>query len=128
MTMMHRTGRLATLSVLAAVVNVAAALALVPPFGIVGAAGATLIGYLVLTMFYLWASQRLWAIHVEHRRLTVVAVLLGLVGVVTTLRVDDPVQLRAVVPVAFIAFSLLLAGVRPEEKSAIIGLRALLRR
>ncbi len=128
MTMMHRTGRLAVLSIVAAVVNVGAALALVPPFGIVGAAGATVVGYLVLTMSYLWSSQRLWAIHVEHRRLAVVAVLLAGVGAVATWRVDDPFLLRAAVPVAFVALSVLLAGVRPEERAAVAGLRALIRR
>lgn len=127
MTMMHRTGRLATLSIVAAVINVVAALVLVPKWGIVGAAGATVVGYTVLTVSYLWASQRLWAIHVEHRRLTVVVVLLGLVGAVTTTRGDDPLLVRAIVPVAFVTLTLLLAGIRPEERSAVTGLRALLR-
>jgi O-antigen/teichoic acid export membrane protein len=128
MTMMHRTGRLATLSILAAVVNVAAAIALVPPFGIVGAAGATVVGYLVLTLSYLWFSQRLWAIRLEHRRLAVVVVLLAMVSAVTTLRGDDSLLVRATVPIAFVGLSLLFAGIRPEERSAVVGLRELLRR
>jgi O-antigen/teichoic acid export membrane protein len=128
MTMMHRTGRLASLSVVAAVVNVGAALALVPPFGITGAAAATLIGYVCLTLAYLWASQRLWPIRLEPRRLVTLVALLGLVGVVTTARRDDPLALRLLVPVAFPALTLLLGGVRRDEWVAVTQARTLLRR
>jgi O-antigen/teichoic acid export membrane protein len=128
MTMMHRNGRLAWISLGAAALNVLAAVALVPPFGIVGAAAASLIGYLVLTLAYLWASQRLWAIHLERRRLLVVVSLLAVVGLVTTTRGGDPFLLRVLVPLAFVVLSVLLAGLRPGERDILVGLRARLRR
>jgi O-antigen/teichoic acid export membrane protein len=127
MTMMHRTGRLAVISLVAAAVNVVAAVALVPRFGITGAAGASVIGYVLLTLGYLQASQRLWAIRVDKRRLVVLVLLLTAVGIVTTTRLEDPLVLRLLVPVAFVVLSVLLAGVRPAERAAIRNVRTLWR-
>ncbi len=128
MTMTHRTGRLASISLGAAAVNVAAALLLVPPFGIVGAAGASLAGYGLLTTGYLWASQRFWAIHLQPRRLAVTVALLALVGLVTTTQRDQPVGLRLLVPIAFVAGWVLLAGVHADERDALRAGARLLRR
>lgn len=121
MTMTHRTGRLAGLAVGAAVVNVVAALALVPPFGMLGAAGAALVGYVVLTTAYLTTSQRLWAIRIEWRRLTVVVGLLALVTVTTTERQGDPLIVRLAVPVLFIMLVPLLARIRNDERRLLAG-------
>jgi peptidoglycan biosynthesis protein MviN/MurJ (putative lipid II flippase) len=48
----RRTGRLALLSLTAAVANVALNAALIPPFGYVGSAFATGTGYVVLAVTY----------------------------------------------------------------------------
>jgi O-antigen/teichoic acid export membrane protein len=128
MTMRHRTGRLAVISIGAAVVNIVAAIALVPPFGIKGAAAATVIGYLVLTSAYLWASQRLWPIRVERRRIAVVVGLLVAVAGWTTARYNDPLAVRALVPVLFVLLCLVGAGVHPHERAALKRLLADLRR
>jgi O-antigen/teichoic acid export membrane protein len=128
MTMKHRNGRLAWISLAAALANVAAAVTLVPPFGIVGAAAASLVGYLLLTLTYLWSSQRLWPMRLEPRRLLVLMALLLVVGVVTTVRRDDPFLLRALVPVAFVVLSPLLAGLRPDERIALRRIRTRLSR
>jgi O-antigen/teichoic acid export membrane protein len=128
MTMMHRTGRLAVISLVAAAVNVVAAVTLVPPFGIAGAAAATVIGYLLLTLGYLHASQRLWPIRVDKRRLPVIVLLLAGVGTITTTRLHDPLAVRLLVPVCFVVLCVLLCGVRPAELAAIKNVRTAWRR
>jgi O-antigen/teichoic acid export membrane protein len=67
-TLMHRTSRMATFSWIAAVLNVAMNLALIPLLGMVGAAWATALTYVALSTSYGMVSQRLWAIAYEWRR------------------------------------------------------------
>jgi O-antigen/teichoic acid export membrane protein len=119
MTMMHRNGILAWVSLAAAGVNIIAALVLVPPFGIVGAAAASLVGYLMLTSCYLWFSQRLWRMSIEVRRLVVLILLLALVGIVTSTSSDQPLGVRVAIPFGFLVLSLLLGGLRPAERAAV---------
>jgi O-antigen/teichoic acid export membrane protein len=126
MTLMHKTGRLAAISMLAAVVNVTATLALVPLFGIVGAAAASMAGYVFLSAAYLWASQRLWAIDIEVRRLLVVIGLLIAVVVITTQQRDAPLVVRAGLPLAYVVLSLALAGLHDNERAALRRLRDVL--
>lgn len=123
LTLMHRTGRLAAISLAAAAANVVAAVALVPSYGIVGAAGASVIGYTLLSGGYLWASQRVWRMHVQWRRLGVVLTLLGGVGAVTTMAVHEPLPLRLLVPLVFVVLVVTVAGVSPEERRALAQLR-----
>jgi hypothetical protein len=100
----------------------------VPPLGILGAAAALLVGYGVLTLAYLWVSQRLWAIRVETRRVVVVVLVLAGVTVVTTTGMDAPLGLRLLVPIGYVVLCTAGAGVRPAEREALAGLRRLVRR
>jgi O-antigen/teichoic acid export membrane protein len=74
-TLRMRTKYLALHSWLAAMLNVGLNLVLIPRFGMVGAAWATMVAYVFLTLAYLVTSQHLWEIKYETRRsLTIVAV------------------------------------------------------
>jgi O-antigen/teichoic acid export membrane protein len=119
LTMMHRTGRLAAISIVAAVVNVVVTIALVPRFGIVGAAGGSAVTYVFLAASYLWASQRVWRIHLEARRLLVLIGLLAGVAAFTTSNVHAPMYVRALIPVGFVALTISLGGLRPHERAAL---------
>lgn len=55
-----RTKEVAVIAIIAAAINVAAALALVPSFGSVGAALASVLGYAVLTGCFLVRSRQIW--------------------------------------------------------------------
>ncbi len=81
----RKTVHLAGLSVGAAVLNVGLNLALIPPFGIVGAGLATAAGYGALALSYYWLTQRLYPTPYEPRKvLTMLAAasLLGSLGLV----------------------------------------------
>ena len=56
----RRTMYVAVLATIAAAANIALNLALIPPFGIVGAAVASACGYSVLAVLYYWAAQRVY--------------------------------------------------------------------
>jgi O-antigen/teichoic acid export membrane protein len=81
----RKTSRLAVLGVAAAVLNVVLNFALIPPFGIVGAAIATAAGYGALAVSYYWASQRLYPTPYEPRKvlgMLSTAVVLGTIGLI----------------------------------------------
>jgi O-antigen/teichoic acid export membrane protein len=56
----RRTGRLALLTVAAAAINIGLNFALIPPWGIVGAAVATGVAYGLLAVGYYIAAQRVY--------------------------------------------------------------------
>lgn len=66
--LVKRTKYLAIYAWLAAVANVVLNLALDRPFGMLGAAWATAVAYVGLTLLYLVSSQRLWPVRYEIRR------------------------------------------------------------
>jgi O-antigen/teichoic acid export membrane protein len=79
------TGRGALLTLLAAGINIGLNFALIPPFGIVGAAFATTIGYGFLAIGYYLLSQHLYPTPYEPRKalLTIgAASLFGVLGAV----------------------------------------------
>ncbi len=123
MTLTHRTGRLASASAAAAVVNVGFALALVPRLGMHGAALAGVLGYAVLTGLYLWISQRLWPIDLEVRRLLTIVCALGATVLLTSDIWALPLAARAVLPVAFVTTVILIAGTTPLDRSIAGSLR-----
>jgi O-antigen/teichoic acid export membrane protein len=70
----RRTIYVGVLATVAAVANVALNFALIPPFGIVGAALASAGGYAVLAVLYYWAAQRVYPTPFEPVKvLTIVA-------------------------------------------------------
>jgi len=109
-----KTRWLATLTILAAGVNIGANMALIPVWGIVGSALASLIGYLFLAGSTLIVSQRLFRVPYEYGR---IALLFGI-----TLAVGLPVYFWTI-PLGWrlimiAIFPLLLRGLgffRPEE-------------
>jgi O-antigen/teichoic acid export membrane protein len=115
----NKTGWLPATTSAAAVINIALALTLVPPFGIVGAAAASTGGYLLLTGGNLWLSQRYWPVVLERRRLIVTVLgLSGATGVCTWLGTSET-PLRLLVPVGFLAVVLPIAGVKASDKAFI---------
>jgi len=71
----RKTGRLAVMTLFAAGVNIGLCFALIPPWGIVGAAFATAIGYGVLTVSYCWASQRVYWTPFEWQKVLITVTL-----------------------------------------------------
>lgn len=121
MSLTHNTGRLAWASAAAAVVNVAFALALVPPLGMIGAALAGVLGYVVLTTAYLWISQRLWPIELEPRRLLVITTSLAITVALTSDLVQLPLSTRALLPLLFVASVPLLGGLTELDRRIVRG-------
>lgn len=114
-TLRMRTKYLALHSWLAALLNVGLNLVLIPRFGMLGAAWATMVAYTFLTVAYLVTSQRLWAVSYETRRsLIIVAVTIALTsvaGLVPSLPLAPAIAIKA-------AYCLLFPA-------ALFGLRAI---
>jgi O-antigen/teichoic acid export membrane protein len=68
---------IATGAWLTALINIGLNLLLIPPFGATGSAGATLLSYGFLTLFYLFWSQRLHRLPLEHGKLLYGAAILA---------------------------------------------------
>jgi O-antigen/teichoic acid export membrane protein len=80
------TGRGALLTVLAAGINIGLNFALIPPFGIVGAAVATAVGYSFLAIAYYLLSQHLYPTPYEPKKVLLIlgaACAFGALGAVT---------------------------------------------
>lgn len=77
-----RTGIAATLSVIGGLVNLAGALLLVPPLGIVGAGIATAVSSLLWFVMLMIASQRFYRVPHDWRRLTMTSFLVVLLVIV----------------------------------------------
>jgi O-antigen/teichoic acid export membrane protein len=101
------------------VVNIGLCVLLVPTLGLDGAALASAISYVVLTMGYLVIGARAWPVRFEVRRLVVCA--LSVVGVVVVLRAapDLPLLLRALLPVAFVGVVLGVGGVTAADRTLV---------
>jgi O-antigen/teichoic acid export membrane protein len=119
MSLTHNTRPLAVASALTAIVNVGFAIALVPPLGMIGAALAGVLGYVVLTTAYMAISQRLWPIELERRRLLVICLCLVVAVALTSDLVRLPLAARALLPVLFVAAVAAAAG-RTEMDRRII--------
>jgi O-antigen/teichoic acid export membrane protein len=81
----RRTMYLAVLGVAAALVNIGLNFALIPPFGIVGSALATTVGFGVLALSYYWVSQQVYPTPYEPKKVLItlgVATMIGALGVV----------------------------------------------
>jgi antigen flippase len=96
----RRTGRLALLSLVAAIVNVGLNVALIPPFGYVGSAFATAAGYVALAATYYWAGQRVYPTPYEARRVVTIFAAGAVTAVVGVLPLEDaavavPIKLGA---------------------------------
>jgi O-antigen/teichoic acid export membrane protein len=87
----------ARLAWLAAAVNFLGNWLLIPTFGASGAAGATLISYIVLTGSYLYYTQRLHPLFIEWWRLAILLLLGVVVAIVAVSSIADSLVLSAVI-------------------------------
>jgi len=110
----------------ACVLNVALNLLLIPPYGMVGAAIATIGAYATLFVGMAWRAQRIYPVPYQWRRVATaagVAIALTVVG-----RVTDPPLAAAIVVVAVYPLVLLPLGFYlPEERRRIRALAPLAR-
>jgi O-antigen/teichoic acid export membrane protein len=84
----RRTLYVAFLATIAGVANIALNLALIPPFGIVGAALASAGGYAVLALLYYWAAQRVYPTPFEILKVLTILALAIAVSFVAAVPVD----------------------------------------
>jgi O-antigen/teichoic acid export membrane protein len=119
LTLTYRTAHLSTLSVGAAAVNVVLAVLMVPWLGMVGAALASLLGYVVLTSTYLVASQRAWSVVLERRRLLgAIGVLLVTTTAAAELRTES-LGLRLLLLPSMVVLTVLAAGVNERDRRVL---------
>jgi O-antigen/teichoic acid export membrane protein len=87
----RRTLYVAFLATLAAVANIVLNLALIPPFGIVGAAVASAGGYAALAVLYYWAAQRVYPTPFEPVKVLTILVLAVAASFAAAIPVDGVV-------------------------------------
>jgi O-antigen/teichoic acid export membrane protein len=115
---LRRTELLAFITLGAAAVNIGLNFALIPPFGMVGAAGANLAGYLLLTALYYVVAQRLYPTPYEPRKLLLILGLatgLGVLGIVPIDPLAAALTVKMAAVVAFVVLLRLTRIVTPEE-------------
>jgi len=105
----RKTGIQALLAVIAAGINIGLNFVLIPPFGIVGAALATTVGYAFLAFSYYWASQRVYPTPYEPAK---VLTTLGLASVLGAVGVIPLSPLGVAIAVKLLAIALFIAGIR----------------
>jgi O-antigen/teichoic acid export membrane protein len=110
----------------ACVLNIALNLLLIPPYGMVGAAIATIGAYATLFVGMAWRAQRIYPVPYQWRRVATAA---GVAIALTVLgRVTDPPLAAAIVVVAAYPLVLLPLGFYlPEERRRIRALAPLAR-
>ena len=121
-----RVRSLAWYAPLAALVNLGLTLLLVPPFGMMGAAAATLAAFALLAGLTARTAQQVYPVPLEHARLrAVLAAALGVYVVWWWLAPAAGVSALCGVLAALAAFPLLavaVAGLRADEREALWGL------
>jgi O-antigen/teichoic acid export membrane protein len=117
------TAALSWLTAIGLVVNTAANLALIPPFGAMGAAWAALITHVILAAITLWASQRVFPVEYEWKR-TLLPVALACALVIAGLpwgadRLGLAVAVHTALFVVFLISLLILPLFSADEKAAL---------
>jgi O-antigen/teichoic acid export membrane protein len=112
----RRMGYVPLVSGAAAIVNIALNFALIPPFGMIGAAIATAVGFLILAWLQLRLAQRLYPTPYETRKLLVAVVLAVACGAVGLVKIEPTLLALAVKTVTLLVFlaSLRVASVIDE--------------
>jgi O-antigen/teichoic acid export membrane protein len=114
----RRTEFMALVAVVAAAVNIGLNFALIPPYGMIGAAIANAIAYVVLTTLHYVIAQRLYHTAYEVRKLLTTIVLatgLGSVGLVRIHSLALAVPLKVVVLASFPALLWMTGVIVAEE-------------
>ncbi|HSQ75774.1 MAG TPA: polysaccharide biosynthesis C-terminal domain-containing protein, partial [Bacteroidota bacterium] len=121
-----KTTRLPLVTITAALVHVAANFLLIPPLGLMGAAWATLLSYLLMAGMMYGIVQRVYPIRYESARLAKIAVAAAAVYAISLLTGEGLVALlvKAGLTGLFVA---LLAGMRFFEPGEWAAARRLLR-
>lgn len=119
----RRTMYVAVLATIAAAANIALNLALIPPFGIVGAAVASAGGYSVLAVLYYWAAQRVYPTPFEPGKVLTILAL----AVAAAFAAELPVEGIAAVVVNLLAVAAFVGAVVATRAIGRDELRELLR-
>jgi O-antigen/teichoic acid export membrane protein len=103
----------------AAVVNIGLNLILIPPYGMMGAAVATVVAYVVMFLGMTWYAQRVFPTPYQWRRvLTAVAAAVGLLLIGKALGgLTAAIALSLAYPIALVLLGFLL----PDERSRLRG-------
>ncbi len=98
------TGRLALITVSAAVVNLLANVLLIPALGIAGAAWATLVGYVFFALATWRYATTVYPVRLDFPRLALLAATAGMALIVANLSgLASPSEIRTVVRIAAVA-------------------------
>ncbi|MBD0329905.1 MAG: oligosaccharide flippase family protein [Thermoleophilia bacterium] len=122
----RRTAVLPLIAGAAAAVNIGLNLALIPPFGMVGAALAAAAGYAVLALLQHRIAQRLYPTEYETSKLARAFVLALACGAVGLLRIEPVVLALAVKTGAFAAFVLAIRLARVVDSTDVANARRLI--
>jgi O-antigen/teichoic acid export membrane protein len=123
---MRRTKVLAVLAVLAAVLNIGLNFALIPPYGMLGAAVATVAAYAALTMAHYRVAQHYYRTPYEPGRvLTAIALATGF-GILGVVPLGPTAVAVAVKILALGAYVLLLRVFRVVDRDEVARMRSLL--
>jgi len=118
-TLTGRTRYVAIHSVAAAAVNIGLCLALIPRYGMIGAAWATTAAYLLLAILYLVTSQRLWAVEYEVRRALALCVAIAAFALTARVLPGLPavldVAMRGAYCLIFVGFAIAVTGLRAGD-------------
>ena len=123
---MRRTKVLAVLAVLAAALNIGLNFALIPPYGMLGAAVATVVAYVALTLAHYRVAQHYYATPYEPGRvLTAIALATGF-GILGVVPLGPTAVAVAVKLLALGAFVVLLRVFRVVDRDEVARMRSLL--
>lgn len=127
LTLTYRTGRLSVFSAAAAGCNILLALLLVPALGMTGAAVASLLGYTVLSVAYLVASQRVWRVDVGVRQLLATIGVLTVATIAAMLLRTEPVLWRLLLVPGYVVATALVGGLGARDRRILAQIATLVR-
>jgi O-antigen/teichoic acid export membrane protein len=107
-------------------VNIGLNLALIPPYGMMGAAVSTLVSFSFMFGFMAWHAQRIYPVPYQWRRVAILVVTAAALNVVAVL-VDAPLPLAIALVVAYPIVLLPLGFYLPAERTRLRRLVPLLR-
>ena len=110
------------ISALAAAVNIGLNIALIPPYGMIGAAISTLVAYVVLFLAMLWYAQSVYRVAYQWRRvvtLTGVAAALTVSGRALGVPLAVAIVLAAVYPLVLLALGFFLPAERKRLRRLV---------
>ncbi|HZC29798.1 MAG TPA: polysaccharide biosynthesis C-terminal domain-containing protein, partial [Gaiellaceae bacterium] len=110
----------------AAGVNIGLNLALIPPYGMIGAAISTLVSFSFMFAFMAWHAQRVYPVPYQWRRVVTLVGAAAALNVIAVL-VDAPLPLAVLLVVAYPVVLLPLGFYLPAERTRLRRLVPLLR-